>query len=272
MKVGICGCGFVGKAIQQVLTHQIANRPAWSPVSEISVYDKYIEQYQDFDVLNDTEILFICLPTLYDSDLKSYNTQAIEETLLKLKRYKGLILVKSTILPGYLSGLNRQYPDLILIHNPEFLTDRTAFQDFLNQEHIVLGYTTESQPHIDKVSKFYTDLFPFAELSVCNSDESAMVKLACNSFYACKVQFFTELYLLCQANGKSDYKDVVKMMLKNGWISPNHTTVPGPDGQISYGGACFPKDTNALNQYFEKLNVPHAVLEATIMERDQMRD
>ena len=31
-----------------------------------------------------------------------------------------------------------------------------------------------------------------------------------------------------------------------------HTNVPGTDGKLSYGGACFPKDTNALNNFMIK--------------------
>ena len=61
-------------------------------------------------------------------------------------------------------------------------------------------------------------------------------------------------------------------MLKNGWINPMHTTVPGPDGEISYGGLCFPKDTNALNKYMKRENTPNKVLEACIKERNEMRD
>ena len=35
-------------------------------------------------------------------------------------------------------------------------------------------------------------------------------------------------------------------MLKNGWINHMHTEVPGQDGKLGFGGACFPKDTAAL--------------------------
>jgi UDP-glucose 6-dehydrogenase len=92
-----------------------------------------------------------------------------------------------------------------------------------------------------------------------------------NCFYSVKVQFFTELYLLCQKNG-SDYNKVKDMMLKNGWINPMHTTIPGPDGQISYGGYCFPKDTNALLQYMKNEESPSALMEACITERNEMRE
>ena len=62
-----------------------------------------------------------------------------------------------------------------------------------------------------------------------------------------------------------------ELMLKNGWINPMHTEVPGPDGQLSYGGYCFPKDTNALLQHMIKEDTPNKVLEATINERNEMR-
>ncbi len=47
-----------------------------------------------------------------------------------------------------------------------------------------------------------------------------------------------------------------------------HTTVPGPDGSVSYGGLCFPKDTNALLKYMQKQQTPSKVLESTIDERN----
>jgi UDP-glucose 6-dehydrogenase len=61
-------------------------------------------------------------------------------------------------------------------------------------------------------------------------------------------------------------------MLKNQWINPMHTNVPGPDGNISYGGLCFPKDTKALNSYMKKYNSDNKVLQSSIDERDSMRD
>ena len=60
-------------------------------------------------------------------------------------------------------------------------------------------------------------------------------------------------------------------MLKNGWINPMHTNVPGPDGKLSYGGYCFPKDTNALLNDMKNKGTPYKVLEATIEERNTMR-
>ena len=147
---------------------------------------------------------------------------------------------------------------------------RTKDEDFKNQKQIVLGYTSQ-QGSFEKVVEFYKKLFPLSELSICSSCESESMKIFCNSFYAVKVQFFNELFLLCKKL-KIDFESVKKMMLKNGWINPMHTMVPGPDGQLSYGGACFPKDTNALNRFMINSETPNLVLEATIKEKERFRD
>jgi UDP-glucose 6-dehydrogenase len=97
------------------------------------------------------------------------------------------------------------------------------------------------------------------------------MKIFVNSFYSVKIQFFTEMYLTCQKAG-ADFNTVRRMMLANEQIHSSFTNVPGHDGQISYGGLCFPKDTNALNQYMLRNNIPNGLLEACIKERNQMRN
>lgn len=69
-----------------------------------------------------------------------------------------------------------------------------------------------------------------------------------------------------------DYKTVKELMLKNKWINPMHTDVPGVDGKLSYGGYCFPKDTNALLNHMKRERSACRVLEATIIERNEMRN
>ncbi len=163
------------------------------------------------------------------------------------------------------------FPKLKFIHNPEFLTAATAFEDFHNQKHIVLGKGQNvSDEDVRILEEFYRKLYPDAEISLCNCTESESMKIFVNCFYSVKVQFFNELYLLC---GKTncDYYLVKNLMLKNKWIHPMHTDVPGPDGQLSYGGYCFPKDTNALLNHMKRNQSNHKVLEATVNERNEMR-
>lgn len=262
MNIGICGFGFVGQAINDFFKNEELT---------IYIYDKY-KNINCINILFATDILYICLPTLYSEVNKTYDMMEIDSTLeqLAVNNYKGVILIKSTVLPDYCSYINNKYKNLIILHNPEFLSARTASYDFANQSHIIFGYTVQSQYIADPIFDLYKVLFPNAIISIVTAEEAGLTKLACNSFYATKIQYFTEIYLLCNKMGIS-YDRVKELMLNNNWINPMHTSVPGHDNMISFGGACFPKDIEALNQYMKTNDVSHNVVEAVIKERNYMR-
>lgn len=268
VKIGICGVGFVGGAMVKsfelkglVLDH------------DLFAYDKYKDGgIGNFNDLLKTDILFLCLPTPYSDKKRSYQLDPIIETVSKLvdSGYQGAVVIKSTVEPGTTEELVANFP-LSYVHNPEFLTARTAFEDFHNQGHIVLGTASNCPLDIlNRTMNFYQSLYPQAEISVCSATESECMKIYVNCFYATKVQFFNELYLHTTKKG-ANYNRVRDLMLKNGWINPMHTDVPGPDGKLSYGGLCFPKDNNALLRQMEKEETPHNVLKAVIKERNEMR-
>ena len=265
-KIGIIGLGFVGSAMKQSFTIN------GSPIT--AAYDKYKNGgIGTPESLLECDILFSALPTIYRESIQQYDKQPLEETLQFLKdhQFTGIFVCKSTVEPGTCNDLANKY-GIKIIHNPEFLTARTAFEDFHNQSHIVLGATSLIQPEdMNILIQFYKTYYNKAEISVSTSEESESMKIFCNCYYSVKIQFFNELFLTCQKNG-SDYNKVREMMLKNNWIHPMHTTVPGPDGKLSYGGLCFPKDTNALNHYMIRNGIPNKVLNATIEERNEMRE
>ncbi len=267
MQISIIGLGFAGKAI--------CNSFKQKNIQTINIYDKYKNGgVGSLESCLNTNIILLVLPTEYNNITNEYDKSAIYETCdyLAVNNYNGVIVLKSTVEPETTNKLSDKYPTLEFVHNPEFLTARTAFEDFHNQTHIVLGKgNTCSNEKLNLVGDFYSKYYPDAEISICTALESESMKIFCNSFYAVKIQFFTGLYLLCEKNG-CDFSIVKNMMLKNKWINPMHTNIPGPDGNISFGGACFPKDTRALNAYMEKLDVPNAILKNTIEERNTMRE
>jgi UDPglucose 6-dehydrogenase len=269
MKISIIGVGVVGSALSTVLKH-------WK--HKVYEFDLY-KNLGTFEGVLDSDILFLCLPTLYNSDLKEYNKDSINETFRKLSEadYQGKVVLKSTVEPGVTDKLSEKYTNLRVFHNPEFLTARTNIYDFFFQDHIVIGTTShyidqeEYTTELLELYEFFKNNWNSAKISVCTSLESETMKIGCNVFYSIKVQFFNELYLLCQKQG-TDYQKVRNLMIDNKLITGSHTQVPGHDGKLSYGGVCFPKDTNALLQHMKKLDVPCKVLEGTINERNEMRE
>ena len=264
-QIGVIGLGVVGNAVYQSLLKRELN---------VVGYDKYKNGgIGTFESMSTTDLIFLCLPTPYSDERCEYDKTSIYEVCRQLAaiNYEGIVVLKSTVEPETTDTLARVY-NLCMLHNPEFLTAKTSCEDFDKQSHIVLGRTSQlSNVCVEKCVEFYKSLFPDAVISISNSNESELMKLAVNNFYSVKIQFFNELFILSK-NINADYAKVREMMLKNNWINPMHTTVPGPDGKLSYGGMCFPKDTNALLQYMMRKNSPHEVLKATVAERNTMRD
>lgn len=260
IRIGIIGLGFVGSAMYDSFVQKGLS---------VTRYDKY-KTYDPYYKILECDIIFMALPTVYNEELEEYDLTAIHENLILLANYKNIIVNKSTVSPHTTENLALTY-NLNIVHNPEFLTAKTAAHDFHNQSHIVLGITSicdkeKYQVLYNFYKKYYTE-----NISECSSLESECMKIFCNSFYAAKIQFFNELYLLCN-NINANYNTIKELMIKNGWINKMHTTVPGPDQKLSYGGLCFPKDTNALLSFMKKNNSEHKVLEAVINERNDMRD
>jgi len=235
--IGIIGLGIVGSSLYK--SFKLNN-------IETCGYDKF-KSYDPFEYCLSCDIVFLCLPTLFNENTKEYDKTSIYEVCESLEKnnYNGIVVIKSTLEPTTTENMCTKYK-LKFVHNPEFLSASTAFEDFHNQTHIVLGKTN----NIDDVDfniliNFYKKYYPNAEISISTSTESESMKIFCNSFYAVKIQYFNELYLLCQKNN-INYNNVRNLMIKNGWINKMHTIVPGTDNKLSYGGFCFPKDTNAL--------------------------
>jgi UDPglucose 6-dehydrogenase len=264
--IGIIGLGFVGSALLK--SFQLKQL-------DVKGYDKYKNGgIGSFEDILSSELCFLCLPTLFNEDINEYDKTAIYETckLLEQADYHGVVVLKSTIEPEMTNILSQKYPTLKICHNPEFLTARTAFEDFHNQTHIVIGKGPNCQDDdIKLIHNFYQTHYPKAEISLCNSIESESMKIMCNSFYASKIMLFNEYYLLCQKNG-SDFYRIRDLMLKNGWINPMHTKVPGTDGKLGYGGACFPKDTKSLCSYIESIESENSILKSVIENNKVIRE
>ena len=64
-----------------------------------------------------------------------------------------------------------------------------------------------------------------------------------------------------------DYEPMVEILkLFENKLGSTHMDVPGPDGMLGFGGACFPKDTEALLTVLES-----EVLTAAVERNKTMR-
>jgi UDPglucose 6-dehydrogenase len=260
--IGVVGCGVVGKALFTTLGNNS---------QKVCGYDKYIKEFDDFKPLLNCSVLFLCLPTLYSDKLGQYDKSAIHQVCNKLVEhgYTQEVVIKSTVEPGTTQNLQNKYPTMRFIHNPEFLTARRALEDSQNQSHVVIGYTEQfSDP--SNTERLWRQVFKSSIISVTDSNTSECLKLACNCFYSVKVQFFNELAMFCRQKNVV-YSQLRRLLLLNKFTSPMHTHVPGPDGKLTFGGMCFPKDTRALLAAMKEANTCFDVLQSTVEEQKSMR-
>lgn len=262
-KVGVIGTGFVGTAVStgfELLGTNI----------EVREYDKYKPTESLYDVVNNSDILFLCLPTPMNDD-GSCNTSIVEEVcldILNVAESRKSLVLKSTVPPGTTERISE---DVLkgkhgIMFNPEFLTEKNAFKDFLEQDRIFLGPAKGcTDDDVVRVMDLYEDFSrkqkePAEIYEVDSAEIAEMIKYGTNCFLATKVIFFNELYEICEASD-INFNHVVGMMLLDKRIGKSHSHVPGPDGNKGFGLSCFPKDLNALMAFAKEHDVDPMVLE-----------
>ena len=235
MKIGIIGIGFVGSAMAEVFGEKY----------ELILYDKYKENFNKFpEKLTEAEIIFVCVPTpMMPSGEIDYS--AIYDSLDILKKVtqnkKLLVVIKSTVVPGTTKSLAKKYP-FNFVFNPEFLREKTAIKDIKNTDRIVLGVSSDEDYR--KLLSVYNPIFPNAKYIKVNTKTAEMIKYASNVMLAGQITLANEIYQICKVSS-IDYNKVKETILLDNRIAKN-IEVPGPDGELGFGGKCFPKDLNAL--------------------------
>tara|TARA_Y100000996_G_scaffold258438_1_gene203518 strand:+ start:15241 stop:16122 length:882 start_codon:yes stop_codon:yes gene_type:complete len=256
VSIGVVGKGFVGTAVAHGFSHQTGYG------AEIRIYDKDPEKSQDTldETVNKSEFIFLSVPTPADKD--GFNDLSIVRSALRdiesiCKSPDNIILVRSTVVPGTTRELQKEFPNLRMVFNPEFLTERSASFDFINQTRVILG---GDKQHTNKVKYLYKNRFgDFLPVLETNYETAEMIKYMNNLFFATKVSFLNEMKLLGDKVGV-DWSNAIEGFILDGRIGHSHIAVPGPDGKLGFGGSCFPKDIQALIKFGEQNNVDMNVL------------
>ena len=238
--IGIIGNGFVGEA----------QAFAFSPVSNIKIYD--VDRLKSTHSLNEThnsDFVFVCVPTPMYID-GNQNLEFVEE-VFKYANEKPIYILKSTVLPGTTEKLNETYKQLKIVFSPEFLTERTSKLDMLTQNRIILGGKKSLTNHVKKI---YELRFKNKNIIETDSKTSELIKYMNNTFFATKVSIMNEFKIICDKIG-ANWQDALNGFASDGRVGDSHLNVPGHDGQLGYGGKCFPKDVNALISYAKKLDI-----------------
>jgi|SRR5210317_168758 UDPglucose 6-dehydrogenase len=262
-KIGIVGRGFVGSAVEFGFSPQTG-----CDVDEMYIYDK--DKSRSLHTLEDvvaySDFIFLSVPTPSNSD-GSINLSYVEDALQEISKITAeiepehlelvpavdnIVLIRSTITPGTTKKLQQKYQNLNLVFNPEFLTERSANFDFINQTRYILGGDKENTNKVADLYRWrFGDTIPVIET---NYQTAELIKYMNNCFFATKVSFLNEMRQvsdLCEA----DWNMAVEGFIRDGRIGHSHMNVPGPDGKFGFGGKCFPKDISAMISFGNELGL-----------------
>ncbi len=234
ISIGIVGCGFIGGALKKWLEEH-------NPSVNILVSDPY-KGYNDDVTKADVVFISIHIPTEKDG---TQDLTVLKEIINNLPTDKP-IFIRTTITPGTSDKLSQETGRQVYFM-PEFLTERTAYEDFCAQPMV---FTAEPE--------LLSEMFKGKKHIEMTSLEAEITKYAHNVFGALKVTYFNGIYDLCKRM-EANYRKIQQGILLSGYINSPHTMVPGPDGKFGYGGKCFPKDVNALTKMTEGLPI-HSLL------------
>ena len=259
-KIGIVGNGFVGGAVKFGFSAQVGCD------TEVRVYDinpnKSTHTLEE--TVNKSDIIFLSVPTPSNKD-GSININILDSALNdinEVSKRDNTILIRSTVIPGTTRKLQTKYDQLNLLFNPEFLTERSANFDFINQSRFIIGSSeqTLSQLCSEKFTDLIKDRFgDCVAVLETNYETAEMIKYMNNCFFATKVSFMNEMYQIAEKSNV-DWGDAVSGFVSDGRIGHSHLDVPGHDGKFGFGGSCFPKDIQAMIDYAENVGVEPTLL------------
>ena len=245
LRLGIVGHGFVGSSVSNGF--------------DIDTEQYIVDTKQNNNTLSqlvkdfDPSITFVCVPTPQQDTHEDVDVSIARDTLENLSdlKYKGIVVIKSTITPHHLTQFKKDFK-LKIVYNPEFLTEANSFEDFINPNMQVLGGKWRD---CDTVEKAYVRHSSVKTVPTYKVDliTASLIKYTINSWLATKVIWFNQLKDLYDESGaRASWEQFTTMLNEDPRMGDSHMQVPGPDGLKGFGGHCFPKDTKAL-LYYSKL-------------------
>jgi UDPglucose 6-dehydrogenase len=196
-------------------------------------------------------------------------TDALNDSSVNKKRF---LVFRSTMLPGTMRNVVLDYleancnlkngKDYDVLYNPEFLRQHSALEDFFTPDRVVIGqkFADSTSPLVDMYSPLTKNII------LTGYEEAEMAKYASNCFLALKISYFNEIGMLCKKMGING--DEVSLAVS----MDNRIGRYGTRGGRPFGGACFPKDTEAFASFARKMNVEPELIETALSINKQMEN
>jgi UDPglucose 6-dehydrogenase len=241
-RIGFIGQGFIGKHMADDFTNRGFETVRYAME----------EPYRaNKELIAGCDITFIAVPT--PTTPEGFDFTIIRSVLPLIGKGRTAV-IKSTILPSTTEQLQQEFPDIFVLHSPEFLREKSAAEDTAHPERNIVGIP-EDTPQYRELGERVLAILPEAPHEYVTLARNAeAVKYIGNVFLALKVDFMNIAYDFVLAAG-GDWETVRTLVTDDSRIGPGHTRVVDTSGTGTTagrgaGGHCFPKDLQAFTDYF----------------------
>lgn len=231
--IGIIGVGMVGT---QVAKYFADRHPL--------LYDINGKYNDDISKAN---LVFICVPTDINEQSGVFDVSNLRNALKRLSSGSRAV-IKSTVLPGTCRLLQKEFPDIKIFFNPEFLTEATAYENFTNPQLQIVGGQNEDE------CETILHLLPVAKRqTVTNWENAEAIKIIRNTLSAVQLVALNEIYDQLQRynisyeTGNISIREGLEELAK---IPSYHLKVIHKKGRGA-GGKCLKKDLWAMSTWSE---------------------
>lgn len=236
--MAVVGHGFVGQAVSHGF--DTAN------VTLVAVDPKYGNKVEDLYYAETMDVAFVCVPTPMSDTGRIDDSIVVDVTEKLINNTNCLVVLKSTVTPEIVARLAEMSPKRF-VYNPEFLTEARANEDFVEAKFNIFGGDLEPCAAVASMYQNHSKMTDPQNVFV-SAVEASFVKYTINTFLSTKVTFFNQLKDLTDSLG-CNFNNIIDAVKLDDRIGTSHMSVPGPDGRRGFGGACFPKDTNAFHYF-----------------------
>ena len=243
IKLGFIGQGYVGKTYADLFEKKGYD------IVRYSLEEPYIKNKSK---IRDCDIVFIAVNT--PTRPTGFDDSAIREVL----KYVGdgkVAVVRSTLVPGTTESLQKQFPKIFLMHTPEFLTARLAFEEAAQPKQTIIGIAKDNAEYREK-AKIVLDILPASpHRSIVPAKEAEMIKYIQNNFLYVKNIYMSIVYKFAEEMG-CDLTNICSALLANPMMGTYHHMDLETLNRVGYGagGECLLKDFEAFIQLYKKEN------------------